>query len=53
MVEVEVVVVVVVAAAVATAADAVVVVPDHHSPGERQPTSLPKLPYNQPDQSST
>ena len=25
-------------------------VPDHHSPTERQPTTMPKLPYHQPDQ---
>ena len=25
---------------------------DHHSPKERQPTTMPKLPYHQPDQSS-
>ena len=24
-------------------------VPDHHSPEERQPTTMPKLPYHQPD----
>ena len=27
-------------------------VPDHHSPKERKPTTMPKLPYHQPDQSS-
>ena len=25
---------------------------DHHSPKERQPNTMPKLPYHQPDQSS-
>ena len=27
-------------------------VPDHHFPKERQPTTMPKLPYHLPDQSS-
>ena len=33
---------------VANALDSVA---DHHSPKERQPTPMPKLPYHQPDQS--